>query len=226
MKTDYLDNIVWHNLAGPHARFAAGNANARRYARGFPAFAGFRDLERPDFDALAPHVEPGEQLYCDGWSGQPPAGWRVESECVLVTMTREAPPPRADDAPEVIRLDMRHAAAAQDLAMEARPGPFTPRTLELGEYFGIFAGSWLAAMAGARPCAGGLAEISGVCTHPGFRGAGMAERLVRKLVLLQMQNGRVPFLRVMQDNERACRLYQRMGFRVYRQSVARTVTRD
>ncbi len=226
MKTDYLDNIVWHNLAGPHAGYAAGDAGARRYVRGFPALAGFRDRDRPDFGALAPHVEPGEQLYCDGWSGAPPAGWRIESECVLVTMTRDTPPPLADDAPEAVRLDIPHAAAALELATLTRPGPFTSRAVELGEYFGIYAGTRLAAMAGARPCAGGLAEISGVCTHPDFRGAGLAERLVRKLVWLQMQNGRLPFLRVMQDNAGACRLYQRTGFQVYRQAVARTVTRD
>jgi hypothetical protein len=30
-----LDNIMWHALTGPHARFAAGGATAKRYARGF-----------------------------------------------------------------------------------------------------------------------------------------------------------------------------------------------
>jgi hypothetical protein len=30
-----LDNIVWHSLSGPQARFSTGTDDARRYARGF-----------------------------------------------------------------------------------------------------------------------------------------------------------------------------------------------
>jgi hypothetical protein len=90
MKTQYLDNIVWHNLTGPHAQYAAGTLKARRYARGFPPLAGFHDPQCPDFHELIPYVETGEQVYCDGWAGAAPEGWcrwGIESECVLITMT-------------------------------------------------------------------------------------------------------------------------------------------
>lgn len=226
MKTHYLDNPVWHNLAGPHARYAAGSTDARRYARGFPPIAGFRDLERPAFHALASYVEPGEHLYCDGWTGVAPAGWRIESECALITMTMEGPAPSSDNLPEAVQLDMRHASAALELAALTRPGPFSFRSIALGEYAGVFDGSRLIAMAGVRACAGRLGEISGVCTHPDFRGKGLAEHLIRKLVRQQMQRGHPLFLRVMQNNAGARRLYERIGFQVYRETVARTVLRD
>lgn len=219
-----LDNIAWHTLAGPHARHATGTDEARRYAPGFSAIIGFADIERPRFDALAPFCEPGEHFYCDGWSGAAPAGWRVDAESTMFKMVWEAAMPAADEAPEAVRLGPEHASQALELATLTRPGPFGPRTIELGEYFGCFEGPRLVAMAGERMCAGALREISGVCTHPAFQGRGLARRLMLKLVRRQMQRDEVPFLHVMRDNGNARRLYERMGFRAYRESVVRVVS--
>ena len=49
-----LDNIMWNALVGPHARFAIGTGNARRFAPGFSPIVGFADSQQPDFGALAP----------------------------------------------------------------------------------------------------------------------------------------------------------------------------
>jgi GNAT superfamily N-acetyltransferase len=219
-----LDNITWHALNGPHAKYAVGTNDVRRYARGFSPIVGFVNVERPDFVALARFCEPGEQLYCDGWSGGPPEGWRIDVESTMFKMLWEAEAPAADEAPEAIPLGPEHASQALELATLTRPGPFGPRTIELGEYFGCFAGRRLAAMAGERMCAGALREISGVCTHPDFQGRGLARRLMLKLIRRQMQRGETPFLHVMRDNTGARRLYERMGFREYRETVVRVIS--
>jgi GNAT superfamily N-acetyltransferase len=218
-----LDNITWHTLAGPHAAFASGAGQARRYAQGFSPIVGFADPKRPDFEALAPHCEPGEHFYCDGWSGAAPAGWRIEVESTMFKMVWDLPMPAEDEAPEAVRLGPQHAQQALELATLTKPGPFGPRTIELGDYFGCFEGGRLMAMAGERMHAGKLREISGVCTHPDFQGRGLARRLMLKLVRLQMQRGEAPFLHVMRDNTGAKRLYQKMGFRDWRESVVRVV---
>lgn len=220
-----LDNIVWHTLCGPHAAYTVGTDRARRYRPGFSPFIAFADLDNPDFDALAPYVAAGEQLYCDGWGGVAPAGWRVESEAILVKMTWEGGVPAADQALEAILLGPRHADAALGLADLTAPGPFAARSIELGEYFGVFDGGRLVAMAGGRLCAGGYREISGVCTHPDFQGRGLARRLVLKLLWRSMRDGETPFLRVMRGNRAVHELYRRMGFGDYRESVARVVAR-
>lgn len=116
-----------------------------------------------------------------------------------------------------------HAQQAQDLAALTRPGPFGPRTIELGEYFGCFEGSRLVAMAGERMQAGAMREISGVCTHPDFQGRGHARRLMLKLIQRQMLRHETPFLHVMRDNAAAHQLYQRMGFGDYREAVVRVI---
>ena len=221
-----LDNIIWHTLSGPHAGFAAGAGAARRYAVGFSPIIGFEDPARPDFDALIPYSSPGEQFYTGGWSGPIPTGWHLAAETTMFKMIWEGTLPDQDDAPDALSLGLGDAAKALDLATLTRPGPFGPRTIELGEYFGYFEDGRLVAMAGERMCAGTLHEISGVCTHPSMQGRGLARRLMRKLILRQMQRGSTPFLHVMRDNSGARALYERMGFRNYREAVVRIVARD
>jgi len=223
--TPLLDNIAWHTLAGPHAKYAAGSGNARRYAGGFSPILGFADARDPDFAAIAPFCEPAEHFYCDGWSGRVAAGWRVDAESTMFKMIWDADMPAVDEAPEAVPLGPSHASQALELAALTRPGPFGPRTIELGEYFGCFEGTRLVAMAGERMHPGTLREISGVCTHPDFQGRGFARRLMLKLVRRQLRRAETPFLHVMRDNAGARRLYARMGFRDYRESVVRVVSR-
>ncbi len=223
---ELLDNIVWHALTGPHARFSAGGDEARRYARGFSPIIGFADQARPNFAALVPVCELGEHFYTDGWSGTAPSGWRIELEATMFKMIWEAAVRADDAAPEAVPLGPEHAAQALALAELTRPGPFGLRTIELGDYFGVFDDERLIAMAGERMHAGALREISGVCTHPDHQGRGLARRLMLKLIRRQMQRHETPFLHVMSSNVGARQLYERMGFRNYKESVVRVIARD
>jgi GNAT superfamily N-acetyltransferase len=220
-----LDNIFWHTLSGPHAKYAVGTDDARRYAPGFSPILAFPDHENPHFTSLVPYCEPGEHLYCDGWSGRAPDGWGIEAQSTMFRMVWSSAALACDEADDAVPLGQEHAQLALELATLTRPGPFGPRTIELGEYFGYFDGPRLIAMAGERMCAARLREISGVCTHPDFQGRGLARRLVAKLVRRQMQRKETPFLHVMRDNVAAHSLYQRMGFTDYLETVVRVVSR-
>jgi len=166
----------------------------------------------------------GEHFYCDGWSGIAPPGWRVDAESTMFKMLWEGAMPANDEAPEAIRLRPEHVQQALELVRLTQPGPFGPRTIELGEYFGCFEGKRLVAMAGERMHAGALREISGVCTHPDFQGQGFARRLMNKLIRRQLQRNESPFLHVMRENHAAHGTYERMGFRDYKESVVRVVS--
>jgi len=220
-----LDNIMWNCLSGPHARFATGAGDVRRYAPGFSPIVGCRDPHHPDFEVLSNYCEPGESFYLDIWSDDAPAGWRIDREAHMFKMVWDAPAPREDAAPDAVALRPEHAAQAVELAKLTNPGPFGVRTPELGEYFGYFEGDRLIAMAGERMCAGNLHEVSGICTHPDFQGRGLARKLTLKLVYRQMLRGKTPFLHVMSHNTPARALYAKMGFRDYRETVVRVVTR-
>jgi len=210
-----LDNIIWHALTGPQAKIAVGTSRARRYAPGFAPLTGFADAANPDLDALIPFCDPDEVIFCAGWSGPVPDGWKVVFEGTMFRMVWEGELPAEDSAPEAVPLRAEHAEQAVALAALTRPGPFGLRTPELGDYVGYFDGPRLIAMAGERMHAGAFREVSGICTHPDFQGRGLARQLMTHVMQRQVQRGERPFLHVMRENTRPRALYQRMGFRDY-----------
>lgn len=210
---DLLPNVVWHSLTGNQERLSVGTPTARRYARGYTPLAGFADPARPDFQALASLCEFGETVYCAGWRGEVPGDWRVDVDSAAHQMTWDLPAPRPDESLAARRLGIGDAPAMTALAQLTHPGPFAERTVEMGEYWGVFDAGRLVAMAGERMHAGVLREVSGVCTHPDFQGRGLARRLVERLLRRAIARGERAFLHVMVDNDGARRLYERMGFR-------------
>lgn len=227
-----LDAIFWKTLTGPHAIHAVGAGAARRYARGFSPIIAFADTTRPDFAALAPFCAAGEVFYCEGWDGACPDGWRIDAQTSMLRMVWEGGAGSAGCAPDAIALGASEgdaaAAAAVTLAELCRPGPFGPRTIELGDYYGYVdtvASGRLIAMAGQRMRVPGYTEISGVCSHPEARGRGLARQLMDRLIHQQMARDERPFLHVMRTNESAHALYQRMGFIDDIESTVRVLTR-
>lgn len=57
-------------------------------------------------------------------------------------------------------------------------------------------------------------EVSGVCTHPDFRGQGLAGALMHVVAEHIIARGETPFLHAYADNIGAIGLYERLGFRL------------
>lgn len=221
-----LSNIVWHSLTGPQSHLSAGTEQVRRFAPGFSQLIGARDCTQPALPELAPFCAPGEHFYVLGWRGTPPSGWQVDVEAEVDQLVWEHPAPDAMDERDHVRLDASHVARMIALTELTHPGPFAERTIEFGEYYGIFDGERLLAMAGERMHAGNLREISAVCTHPDAQGRGLARRLMNRLLRTQIGRGQIPFLHVMADNSHARALYERMGFRHCQRLACRVVSRQ
>jgi predicted GNAT family acetyltransferase len=113
------------------------------------------------------------------------------------------------------------ADAEEMLALVARtqPGPFEPRTHELGTYLGVRRDGALIAMAGERLHPPGYTEISAVCTDAAYRGQGWATVLVRAVAHNIRERGETPFLHVAKTNVNAARLYDALGFELRREVV-------
>ena len=105
------------------------------------------------------------------------------------------------DVPEMLALVER-----------TRPGPFLPRTIEMGTYLGIRRDGELVAMAGERLHPPGWTEISAVCTDERFRGHGLATRLVLAVAAGIRERGETPLLHAAATNVHAIRLYESLGF--------------
>ncbi|MGN6324880.1 GNAT family N-acetyltransferase [Pseudolysinimonas sp.] len=203
-----LDDPARSALEGADARFAERHGGALRYR---PEFSVFGTGPWQDLEALA---GPGGLVVYAGAPAAPPAAWQSVPAISGFQLTGEAFEPRTD--PEVVDLDATHADAMADLVERTRPGPWAPRTHELGGYRGILVDGILAAMAGERMHPEGWTEISAVCTDPAHRGRGLATRVMRAVAAGIVERGEVPFLHVAGNNTGAIALYERLGFRTRR----------
>lgn len=155
----------------------------------------------------------------------PPSGWAIQYSAEMYQMIYETPVRGAETGAtrnlprnathDAIR-ELTPADVPEMLALTklTEPGPFRPRTIELGGYLGIRDSGSLVAMAGERLQITGFTEVSAVCTHPEFRGRGYGNALVSAVASRIMRRGVTPILHVKADNITAVRLYERLGFKV------------
>jgi predicted GNAT family acetyltransferase len=108
----------------------------------------------------------------------------------------------------------------------AFPGFFRARTIQMGSYFGVRSGGRLVAMGGERLMLDGYSEISGICTHPEYRGNGFAANIIWQLARNHRRDGLVSWLHVGAANSYAIELYLRMGFKTARTFTLNRVSRS
>ena len=206
-----LDHVTWASLAGPHARFAERHGRAVRYRPDVSPFVALQDPadERCWADAAELVGAQGTVVLLPGPTTAP-EGWEqvFAEECVQLAETAVdgRPDPEAvllgpDDVPEIL-----------DLIERTQPGPFQPRTIELGTYLGIRREGALVAMTGERQHPPGWTEVSAVCTDPAYRGQGLANRLVRAVVAGIHERGEKAFLHALATNASAISVYESVGF--------------
>ncbi|HWY56407.1 MAG TPA: GNAT family N-acetyltransferase [Terriglobales bacterium] len=216
-----LDNPIWEALITTHASFAETYKTARRFPREVSMVAGFPEPTPDNYAALAALVSPGETvgLFLQQ-APNPPAPWSLVSSGPLLQMlcekeTSASPAPWSNGTrsiPKFIRLTQSDVPEMLALTKLTKPGPFGPRTHEMGDYFGIRNSEALAAMAGERLRIPGYTEISAVCTHPDHTGHGYASALMSMLMERICGRGELPFLHVRPENTRAVQVYERLGF--------------
>lgn len=220
-----LDCPVWSALTSDHRALAEGGSLAIRYDREVSPLATLAERTPAAFAALAALIPP------DGWVmlhtpyvPALPEGFIVERQAPLLQMVLEAPIAEADDGADILDLGPGDVPEMMDLAGRTRPGPFFPRTIELGRYIGLRRDGRLAAMAGERMRFPGFVEISAVCVDPDHRGLGYAARLTTLLARRQQAQGLTPFLHVLAENAPAIALYEKLGF-IHRAGFFITVVR-
>lgn len=212
--TEVLDNAAWHSLAGAHSRFAQGDELVRRYdpdVAPFVAVSTWSDSRV--WDSLTRLVGHGAEIGLSGDVPELPEGWEevrrgagvqlVETEALRPAPDEEAVLLGAADVPEMLALVERN-----------RPGPFLPRTHELGRYVGIRREGRLVAMAGERLQPAGWTEISAVSTDDDYRRQGLASRLVLDVAFHIQRRGDRAMMHAAAENVNAIGTYERLGFAV------------
>jgi len=221
--TSVLDNPQWHSLVGAHAHLAEGDDLVRRFPADVSPFAGVRDWADPGvWDAIVGLVGSRAAFPAPPVGVELPAGWepllRLEG-VQLVETDRLAPRPET----EAVVLGAADVPDMLALVERTRPGPFLPRTHELGRYVGVRRGGRLVAMAGERLQPAGWTEISAVCTDVEHRGQGLASRLVLDVAFHARERGDRVLLHAAADNHAAVAVYERLGFALRRRTTFGTV---
>ena len=213
----FLDNAVWHTLRGPLSRFAAPNTTAEFtcFDRDVNIFGAVEETHDEAWMQMAEAIglDGSCMLFRDQVSPSP-QGWQehFRGQCWQMVAGELAARPNL----EVIPLGPDDRAEMLALAELTEPGPFFSRTAEMGRFVGVRDENALIAMAGERFRVPGYVEVSAVCTHPDAQGRGLASELTLNAAYSIRDQGDEAFLHVLDTNENAFRLYQKLGFVVRR----------
>ena len=217
-----LDNPARAALLGPHAHFAERRGSVLRYPVDVTPFVALPD--EPDEQTwrdVAALLGPGAVVPVAGMEGSAPSDWETVMDLGGVQLVDDGIAAAPDS--EAVRLGPADVPEMLALVEHAKPGPFLPRTVELGTYLGIRREGRLVAMAGERLHPPGFTEISAVCTAESHRGQGLATRLVLAVADGIRARGETPFLHAAGSNTNAIRLYTSLGFRLRREVSFRAV---
>lgn len=210
-----LDNPVLGGLTGPHARFAERRGRVLGYRPEVSPWLALPDEpDARDWADAAPLVGFDGTAVLAGLHALPPDDWEVTFQVDGVQLVDESVAAVPDE--EAVILGAADVPEMLDLVERTRPGPFRPRTIELGTYLGIRRDGELVAMAGERMRPPGWTEISAVCTAPECRGQGLGARLILAVAAGIKARGDEVFLQAAGENENAIRLYEALGFRLRR----------
>lgn len=197
----------------------------RRLAPDYGLFAAVSDTSAQGLADLTALVRAHGDVALVEPAGPPPVeGLAVTYQAQCWQMIAEREQVTAPDFP-IVFLTEADAPEMLALATLTRPGPFYARTHQLGDFVGVKDDGRLVAMAGERMKVDGFTEISGVCTHPTYRGRGYAAGLISHVATRIRARGETPFLHAYASNTGAIGLYQSLGFAFRCELTMTTLTR-
>ena len=220
-------NPVWHALHSKHRKFAKCVGDACRYPADVVPLAAIKAPELDAMRQLRSLFEAGESPWVIGEEYAEVSGLVREEtlECIQMVLPEGVGVPETEN--EIVKLSDANAHEMVALTTLAFPGFFRQRTCEMGSYYGVRSASGeLIAMGGERLKLDGFTEISAVCTHPSFRGRGLAAGIIWQLARKHRKEGVVSWLHVASTNRRAAALYLRMGFKEVQKATLHRVSRS
>ncbi len=220
-----LDRPVWNALASGWAKFALGGPRAIQLAPEYGPFAATIDRSVESLAALAQCKLSEHDLWVVETDDFPaPPGMTVATRAPVAQMVAGDVAAASPDC-GVVALGEDDAPEMLALARLTKPGPFTAATHRLAPFIGVKRDGRLVAMAGERMKTPGLSELSGVCTHPDYRGNGYGDALSRIITRRILDRGEIAFLHAYEGNAVAIELYRAMGY-VQRRTMTLTVLKS
>ncbi|HMF72415.1 MAG TPA: GNAT family N-acetyltransferase [Flavitalea sp.] len=213
-----LDNPIWNGLNSGNRHLGEGNDYVKLFPVEISIFVGLRDFSHENYMDLYEKL-PSQSVRATFAPHQVivPQPLEFAGGTEIYQMVHDKPVEIIEQDPGIIPLNKTHIAEMLALTKLTNPGPFNSRTIEFGNFHGIFRNSQLVAMAGQRLKVFQYTEVSAVCTHPDHVGNGYARRLLLHQINMIRQQSDVPILHVKTDNQVAIKLYESVGFSIRRE---------
>ncbi len=210
-----LDNPVWNALISGNKNLSTGNENAKYFLKDVAPFAAVKTVAATELKALHDIAYAGGAFaFFSSKEIEIPKPWNVGQCTHALQMVHDKVTRKQTVSDDIVALTNDDVPAMLALTKLTNPGPFLKRTIEFGNYEGIFKNGQLVAITGQRMHPFEYIEVSAVCTHPEHTGHGYATNLILRQVENILAQSAVPFLHVKKENINAIKLYNALGFSV------------
>lgn len=211
----FLANPVWEALSTYHQPFNQGNKKLKYYPADVCPFVGLENWNEDDLAELVAQL-PADRTFSLPLAKPIPLPDSFEElfNIPLYQMTCHHFQPYVNREISMVPLSEKDVPQMLVLTELTKPGPFYGRTIEFGNYHGIFQEDKLVSMAGQRLQTNTHTEVSAICTDPQHLGKSYAKALTSHICSLINDSGKIPFLHVRQDNVGAIALYKKLGFEI------------
>lgn len=209
----FLANPAWEALSTYQSYLNEGDEVLKYFPGDICPFVGLKNWNESDCSKLMAAL-PANRTFSVPFAKEIyfPDGIEVLFSIPLYQMTCTRFQPVEKPEITIVPLTKKHVPQMLLLTEQTKPGPFYERTIEFGNYNGIFDGEKLVSMAGQRLQTHTHTEVSAICTDPDYLGKSYAKILTAHICSLIIETGKTPFLHVRQDNTAAIGLYQKLGF--------------
>ena len=210
-----LNNPIWEALSTKQSHFNKGNEELKYFPKDVAPFIALKNWDEKDLETLdeqAPAVRSFSVLIAN--EIPLPDSFELVFTTPLYQMICPGLKPVVNPDVHIRSLGDADIPMMLELTGMTKPGPFYERTIDFGNYIGIFDNDKLVAMAGDRLSVDGFTEVSAICTHPDHLGKGYASLLITRAAERIIATGDIPFLHLKQDNVRAIEVYKKMGFEI------------
>jgi len=212
-----LKNPVWASLCETHRSFSLDYEGVKFYNPNICPFGAFTDAAKTA-NALNAYAKLTDSFFLVSENETPTfddnfviLDHKIEGCQMVLENFLEV-----DISENIIPLTKKHQEEIHNLIWLVMPGYYQMRSLEMGNYFGIFKDQKLVAVSGQRMQTDNWIEISAIVTHPDYTRRGYAKQLTAHVTKEILKENKHPILHTTKGNA-AIGLYESLGFKLTRE---------